>query len=173
MDLIHLIDSDPESGTKGELRFGAEGESGLCVDFTSGIATLRNVTARTADNANNNKKNNQETPNEKNPSKATTNSTYHSADSSTANADGTPAANNWCITLRIQKFELYNLGGHATPPFEESLGPEKQPRLRAASPAPYKTQASKKEDGTSAPASVPQIGEEALKKRIQGFGSNG
>ena len=165
MDLIHLTDSDPESGTKGGLRFGAEGESGLCVDFNSGIATLRNVTMSKEDDANNN----QEKPTEKKTSTAPKNSAYHSVDSSTANACEA-AAKNWETNLRIQKFKLYNLGGHATTPFEEQLA--EKPRLRTASPVPYRTQACIK--GASAPAtekpSVPQVGEEELKKRIQGFG---
>ena len=44
MDLIHITESDSESGTKGGLIFGAENGSGLFVDFDSGFATLRNVT---------------------------------------------------------------------------------------------------------------------------------
>lgn len=164
MDLIHLTDSDPESGTKGVLRFGAEGESGLYVDFNSGIATLRSVTTSKGDDASNNR----EKPSEKKTSTSPNNSAYHSVDSSAANA-GETTAKNWETTLRIQKLELYDLGGHATTPFEEQSA--EKPRLRAASPIPYRTQAYKK--GASAPAlatSVPQVGEEELKKRIQGFG---
>lgn len=164
MDLIHLTDSDPEIGTKGSLRFGAEGESGLYVDFIKGIATLKNAIMSEEDDANNNQGN----PSEKNPSKKPKDSAYHSVDSAANAAES--ATNNWETNLRIQKFELYDLGGHATAPFEENLA--EKPRLRAASPVPYRTHAYKK--GASAPAtkkpSVPQVGGEELKKRIQGFG---
>lgn len=155
MDLIHIINDDTKSGRKGGLRFGAEGGSGLCVDFDSGIATLKNVTTNKDDA-------NQDKPSEKpSPPK----SAYHSVNSS---ANTCNAANNWESSIRIQKLELYDLGGHATVPFEEQL-PEK-PRLRTASPMPYRKQVFKKGAAPVEKPSVPQVGEEELRKRIQGFG---
>ncbi|CAD6590268.1 MAG: hypothetical protein ASARMPREDX12_004235 [Alectoria sarmentosa] len=158
MDLIHVAESDSGSGTRGGLRFGAENGSGLFVDFDSGLAVLRNVTTNKGEA-------NQDKQSEK-PS--TPNSSYHSV--SPSNNEEKPA-NNWESRMRVQKFEIYDLGGHATAPFEEQLA--EKPRLRTASPKPYRMQAIK---GGAAPVqkvSEPRVGEEELRKRIKGFGSSG
>lgn len=155
MDLIHIIDDDIESGKRGGLRFGIEGESGLLVDFDTGIAKLRNVTASKHDA-------DQEKQTEKPP---TPNSAYHCI---SALANGGKPASAWETVMRIQKLEIYDLGGHATPPFEEQLA--EKPRLRTPSPKLRQMQVSK---GDAAPAekpSEPRVGEEELKKRIEGFG---
>lgn len=152
MDLIHIISGGTENGKEGGLRFGAEGGSGLFVDFDSGIATLRNVTTITEDAT-------QNTQSEKEPS--TPSSAYYSICPS---ADGDKPANNWETSMRVQKFEIYDLGGHATAPFEEELA--EKPQLRAASPLPYRKQVIK----VAEKPPMPQIGGEELRKRIQGFG---
>ena len=156
MDLIHVTNGDIGSRRAGGLRFGTEGGIGLFVDFDSGIAKLKNVITSTcgADH---------EQQGEKPPF---TNNVYHSI---SASMDGGELTSDWETVMRIQKLEIYDLGGHATPPFEEQLA--EKPQLRTPSPKPYRTQVFK---GGAAPAerpSEPQVGEEALKKRIQGFGS--
>ena len=155
MDLIHIIDDDKESGRKGGLRFGAEGGNGLCVDFDSGIATLRN-NATSKDGAIQDEASEKASP----PSSA-----YRSIDSS---ANEGKAANIWETSMRIQKLDLYDLGGHATVPFEEQLA--EKPRLRTASPEPYRQQVFVKGVTPVEKPSLPQVGEEELKRRIQGFG---
>ena len=166
MDLIHITLSDPESGTKGSLRFGPEGASGLTVDFDSGIATLRNITL-SKDEDTTHQEGNQNR--EKRPS-TPTGSTYRTISSSTTPGDN-PAKEDWATSLRIQKLTLYDLGGHATAPFEEQLAPK--PQLRAPSPEPYRKQVIK---GGTAPVpkiSEPHVGGEELKRRVKGFGSSG
>lgn len=166
MDLIHITISDPESGTKGSLRFGPEGASGLNVDFDSGIATLRNITP-SKDEDTTHQEGNQKR--EKGPS-TPTGSTYHTISPSTTPSDN-PAKEDWATSLRIQKLTLYDLGGHATAPFEEQLA--QKPQLRAPSPEPYRKQVIK---GGTAPVpktTEPHVGEEELKRRIKGFGSSG
>ena len=157
MDLIHIIDGDAKSGRKGGVRFGAEGGSGIFLDFDKGIATIRSLKA--AEN-----ETNQNTQSEK-PS--TPQTAYRSISTST-NGEGEPAS-EWETRLQIQKLELYDLGGHTTVPFEEQLAAK--PQLRTASPEPYQRQVS---TGGPAPAaakpSEPQVGDEELRKRITGFG---
>ena len=165
MDLIHITNSDAESSTKGSLRFGAEGASGLSVDFDSGIATLSNITPSKDEDTTNQEGNQRQ----KRPS-TPTGSTYHTVSAATPN-DGNPANEDWETSLRIEKLELYDLGGHATAPFEEQLA--QKPQLRAPSPEPYWKQVIK---GGTAPVpktSEPRVGEEELKRRIKGFGSSG
>lgn len=125
MDLIHITESDSESGTKGGLRFGAENGSGLFVDFDSGLATLRNVTT-----------NKDEAKQDKQSEKPSIlNSAYHFI-SPFKNEE--KLVNNWETRMRVQKLEIYALGGHATSSFEEQLA--EKPRLRTASPKPYRMQ---------------------------------
>ena len=164
MDLIHFNindDDNAKNGKKGGLRFGAEGGSGLYVDFDSGIATLSNITTITSKNDTDT---DQTTPSEKisNPI-----NTYHSS----ANAD-TTTTTNWTTSIRIANLSLYDLGGHATAPFEDQLVP--QPQLRSASPpVSYRAVGFNQGAGPIEKPSAPQVGEEELKKRIEGFGSGG
>ena len=158
IDLIHMTDSDAETGRKGGLKFGAEGGSGLFVDFDSGIATLRNVTT-------NKNEADQDKQSEKHSRPS---STYHSISSF---ANGGNPAEDWETSLRIQKLEIYDLGGHVTAPFEEQLA--EKPRLRTASPEPYRMQVIKQGAAPVSHVSEPQVGEEELRKRIKGFGSSG
>ena len=155
MDLIHIIDGDTERGRKGGLRFGPEDGSGLYVDFDSGIATFRNVTT-SKDGVVQDKQGGKLS----NPNNA-----YHSINSS---ANGGKAANSWGTSMQIQKLEIYDLGGHATAPFEEQLAGK--PQLHTASPEPYQPQAFNARAAPVEKPSVPQVGEEELKNRIQGFG---
>ena len=152
MDLIHIINGDTRGGRKGRLRFGVEGGSGLFVDFDSGIATMRSFNTIES-----------EANRDKQPSSH--NSVYHSTSPS---ANGDKPANNWETSLRIQKLDLYDLGGHATPPFEEQL--LEKPRLRTASPAPHRKQVSEGDAAPTEKPREPQVGEDELRKRIQGFG---
>ena len=129
MDLIHITNSDPERGTKGSLGFGAEGGSGLSVDFDTGIATLKSITSskdeRTSDREGNQSENR--------PAAPSSSSTYHTiSTSSTPN----PAKEDWSASLRISNLDLYDLGGYPTAPFEEQLA--QKPRLRSPSPEPYR-----------------------------------
>ena len=159
MDLIHIINDDTEIGRKGGLRFGAEGGSGLCVDFDSGIATLRNVTT-SEDGANQDKESGNVPP--------TPTSSYHAI---APPADRGHPAGNWSSSLSIQKFELYDLGGHATAPFQEQL--DEKARLPKPPPVPYPIQTFAKDADrptTEKPSAPPQVSEEELRKRIQGFG---
>lgn len=152
MDLIHVINGDAESGRKGGLRFGAEDGRGLSVDFDSGTATLRNVTT-IAQDATHLKQS------ERNPSPR--DSAYHSISPS---ANGEKHAGSRETSMRIRRLEIFDLGGHATAPFEEELA--EKPQLRSASPPPYRKQVIRVADVQP----KPQIGEEELRKRIQGFG---
>ena len=158
MDLIHIIDGDIETGRKGGLKFGTEGGSGLVVDLDSGIAKLRNVTT-SKDDAD------QALQNEKPP---TPNNAYHSI---SALANGGKPARDWETIMRIQKLEIYDLGGHATPAFEEQLA--EKPRLRTPSPRSQRTQVSKGGAAAAEKRSEPRVGKEELKKRIEGFGPSG
>lgn len=128
------------------------------MDFDNGIAKLRNVTTSKHDA-------DQEGQSEKPP---TPNNAYHSI---SALANGGKPASDWETIMRIQKLEIYDLGGHATPPFEEQLA--EKPRLRTPSPKTQRIQVSK---GGATPAeklSGPRVGEEELRKRIEGFGPSG
>ena len=160
MDLLHIIDGDTESGSKkGGLRFGPEKGSGLCVDFDSGVATLRNATAG-RDGAGRDKQGETLSP----PNSAA----YQSIRPSANGGDAAPDI--WETSMRIRKLELYDLGGHATAPFEEMLA--EKPQLRTASPEPYRPPVFDAGAG-AAPVqkpSVPRVGEGELKERIQGFG---
>ena len=144
MDLIHIINSDPERGKKGGLQFGAESGSGLFVDFETGTAALKSL--RESENAN--------------PS--TPSNTYDSL---------SPPTHDWETRLQIQKLEIYDLGGDATPPFEEQLVPK--PQLRTASPEPWGRQVITKSAASAARASEAEVGGVELKKRIMGFGGKG
>ena len=158
MDLIHVKNSDPESGTKGGLRFGAEGASGLSVDFDTGIATFRIITSSPGDG---NLSNRNEGP--PNPTCA-----YHTISSPTNERQ---PAEDQSTSLMVKRLEIYDLGGHATEPFEEQLA--KKPQLRTASPEPYRLQIIK---GGTAPLpkdSESGVGEDVLRARIEGFGSSG
>ena len=104
MDLIHIINRDPENGGKGALQFGPESGNGLFVDFDNATATLRSLPSPNS---------------EKDPS--THSNTYHSLPPPTS------ASNDWETHLQIQKLEIYDLGDEITPPFEEQLVPK--PRL--------------------------------------------
>lgn len=158
MDLIQIIDSESESKTKGGLRFGTAGGSGLSVDFDSGIATLRNDTTD-KDNTNQNKQSENPPP----PYSA-----YHSISPS---LDGAHPPYNFSTSMRAQKLSIYNLGGHATTPFEELLA--EKPRLRTVSPKPIRMQVIEKGAVPVPKVGEPRVGEEELRKRIQGFGSPG
>lgn len=154
MDLIQVIDADTANGTKGGLRFGAEEGTGLAVDFDTGIATLRNPPRPEKDA-------HQDQPSQEPPP---SNSAYHCISPPTTNGVDAAAARTWESRLRIRKLELYDLGGHATAPFEESL-PQK-PRLRDPSPpGPDGPQPAATEQPWK-----PWVGEDELKKRIEGFG---
>ena len=164
MDLIHLTNPDPKTGKKGGLRFGSEGESGLSVDFDTGIATLRNTPTSKPSASHTN------IPSEKEKASPPITSAYHTLNSpATANKNTT---DTWTTRVRIQTLNLYDLGGHATAPFEEQLA--QKPQLRTASPdMPERTQAFDQAAAPIEKASEPQVGEEVLKKRIQGFGPGG
>ena len=149
MDLIHVAAGHLDTGSKGSLSFGTEEKSGLSVDFDSGIATLRYVPST---------------------SRASSHSDLSTRDSG-AYSTITPSDNSWSSSLRIQTIDLYDLGGHATPPFEESLSPK--PRLRTPSPEPHRIQVFK---GGKAPAereAETRVDEEELRRRIEGFGVSG
>lgn len=157
MDLIHIINSDTESGKKGGLRFGAENGSGLFVDFDNGTATLECLPP-----PENGKDQSKQSPN---PSAHR--NTYHSI------SPPAQVSNDWETRLQIQKLEIYDLGGHATPPFEEQLVPKPQLRTASPSPEPYSRQVITKSAVSEAKASEPEVGGEELKKRIMGFGAGG
>ena len=152
-DLIHILTDDFKSVRKGSLRLGAEDGSGLFADFDSGIAGLKSVITSKEDIT-------QEPQSEKHPPPS---NAYHSINPLTP--DDKPACDRETV-MRIQKLEIYDLGGHATPPFEEQLA--QKPRLRTPSPAPYIAPVTKAER-----PSEPSVGEEELRKRIQGFGPSG
>ena len=158
MDLIHMLDGDIETGRRAGIRFGTEGGSGLVVDLDSGIAKLRNVTTSKHDA-------DQALQSEK-PS--TPRNAYRSI---SALANGCKPASAWEIIMRIQRLEIYDLGGHATPPFEEQLA--EKPRLRTPSPTLQRTQVSKGGAAAAEKRSEPRVGKEELKKRIEGFGPSG
>ena len=149
MDLIHIINSDPASGRKGGLQFGAENGSGLFVDFDNGTATLKSL--REPENA----------------SPSTPRNTYNSI------SPPTEVSNDWETRLQIQKLEIYDLGGEVTPPFEEQLVPKPQLRTASPWPEPYSRQTITKNAVSEAKASEPGVGGEELKKRIMGFGAGG
>ena len=153
MDLIHILSNNSESGKKCGLIFGAEGSSGLFADLDNGIATLKNITTDKDDT-------NQEPSSEKPPPP---NNAYHSI-SALSHAD--KPAKDWETVMRIQKLKIYDLGGHETPPFEEQLA--RKPRLRTPSPAPCRRPVAEVER-----ASEPKVGEEELRRRIQGYGASG
>lgn len=155
MNLIHIIDDDKENARKGGLRFGAEGGSGLLVEFDTGTATLRNFNAPE----------NEANQDEQSEKSSNPNSFYHSIGPSPNEGK---LANDWETSMRIQNFEVYDLGGHATVPFEEQL--TEKPRLRTATPDPHRKQVLKKDAAPSAKPSVPKVDGEELRKRIQGFG---
>lgn len=158
MDLIHIIDGDKENGMKGGLRFGQEGGSGLSVAFNTGTATLKNFSTPE------NEANHSQQSDDSSPPHS---SSYHSINPDAI--EDKPANNNWETSMRIQKFEIYDLGGHATVPFEEQLA--EKPRLRTASPEPLRTQVLlQKGTASTEKPSEPAVGGEELRKRIQGFG---
>lgn len=133
MDLIEITNSDPERGTKGSIRFGAEGASGLSVDLDNGTATFRSIASSTRDSTDR-------------ESVVKPISSYHTIDSSEA-----PAA-DWSSSLRVRNLSLYDMGGDAILPFEKQAPPPKT--------------------SYPAPPSVSEVGDEELRKRIQGFGSS-
>lgn len=150
MDLIHIAAGDLDAGSKGSLSFGTEGKSGLSVDFDSGIATLRHVPST---------------------NRASSSHSDLSTRGSSAYRTVTPSDRSWSSSLRIHTIDLYDLGGHATPPFEEQLSPK--PRLRTPSPEPHPIQVVK---GGKAPAekeAETRVDEEELRRRIEGFGVSG
>ena len=149
MDLIHIINSDTESRRKGGLQFGAENGNGLFVDFDNGTATLKHFHAP---------------ENEKDQSKQTVKPSTHS---SAYHSISPPAqvSTDWETRIEIRKLQIYDLGGHPTPPFEEQPVPKPQLRTVSSEPQIITT-------GTTPPAKVSEleVGEEELKKRIMGFG---
>ena len=158
MDLIHIIGDDQETGRKGGLRFGAEGGSGLVVDFDTGTATMRNSPAP----------GNEATQAQQSDGSSAPSSPYHSIGPSPNEGD---LAKVWKTSARIRNFEIYDLGGHATAPFEEQQAAK--PRLRDASPDPYRAEVFGEEAAPAATPSMRAVRGEELRKRIQGFGPSG
>lgn len=152
MDLINITDGDAETGRKGGVRFGAEGGSGLSVDFDTGIATLRSVHITEQ-----NKRENTEKQGEQSHGQ-TSGFAYTDLRALDGGAGG--PANEWETRMRIQKFEIYSLGGSlAKSSNEEAAG---APRISIDWKVAVPT-----------PPEPPQIGRDQLKKRIEGFGSVG
>ena len=137
MDLIHLINNDDD-----ETKSGKRGGLRFGVEGGSGLYVDFDSGVATLSNT----------------------SAQTSAPNNTYRSSGTTTT-NWTTSMRIEKLDLYDLGGHATAPFEEQLVPK--PRLRSASP-PVTYRAQRVEQ-----AAAPQVGVEELKKRIEGFGSGG
>ena len=142
MDLIHITANDAKTNTKGSLTFGAKDTTGLHVDFTNRTATLKNTTTTTPST----------------PTHPQQPATYHP----------TSPASDLETSLRIQHLEIYNLGGHATTPFEEQLA--EKPRLRTVSPKPSGIQVIRGGEAPAPPVSEPRVSEEELRRRIRGFG---
>lgn len=152
MDLAQITDS--------ELKFGAEEASGLRVDFTRGVATLKSVGSEqdSADLLT------------QSPDPSSLSSTYHTLEPS-ANSINPSHTQSWFSSLVIDKFEVYDLGGHATLPFEEQLYPK--PLLRTLTPEPQSTPVIKSEAPPETEKSMPRVDGWELKGRIIGFGSSG
>ena len=125
-DLINIIDSHAETGRKGGVRFGAEGGSGLSVDFDTGIATLRSV-----HNTEGNKRENTEKQGEQSHSQAS-GFTYTDISAFEEGAAGL-ANNEWETRMRVQRIEIYDLGGSVAKPFDEkaAAGAPRRSRLRS------------------------------------------
>ena len=165
MDLIHVATRNLDTGSKGSMRFGIEGASGLSVDFDTGIATLRNVPSNRASSSSSD-------TNSSNLSSTRNSSAYHTVTPPTQNPADRKA---WCSSLRVHTLELYDLGGHATPPFEETLVP--RPRLRRPSPEEIRirvvvrggTEKEKEKEGEA----ERRVEGGELRRRIEGFGGEG
>ena len=161
MDLISITDSDAETEMKGGVRFGAEGGSGLYLDFDTGIATLRSIHITKQ-----NKRENTEKQSEQSHSQT---SGFEYTDINALKEGAGGPANEWETEMRIQKFEIYDLGGSAAKRFNETAaGAPQIPRLRWKE---FKPQINKDLEGAVLTPPEPQIGRDELKKRIEGFGS--
>ena len=164
IDPINITDSDAETGRKGGVRFGAEGGSGLSVDFDTGIATLRSVHIKEG-----NKHGNTEKRVEQSRSQ---NSGFAYTDISASEEGAGGLAKEWETTMRIQRFEIYDLGGSVAEPFNEKAARAPQRwRLRSKKLEPQINKGL--EDAVLTPPPEPQVGKDELRRRIEGFGSVG
>ena len=111
MDLIHVAAGDLDTGSKGSVSFGTEGAGGLNVDFDNGIATLRHVPSTSPASS----------PSSLSSDDPCNRSTRDSSSPNCAYRTLTPDDESWSSSLRIDTLDLYDLGGHATPAFEEQL----------------------------------------------------
>ena len=157
MDLIHITAaSHLHPGSKGSLSFGSENASGLSVDFDTGVATLRNLPSNRVSSSDTDLS-------------TRTSCAYHAVTPSTIPAHQDKSCSS---SLRIHTLSLYDLGGHATAPFEEQMVPK--PRLRTPSPTLSRIEVVR--GGGAAPAvkeAEIRVDEEELRRRIEGFGGEG
>ena len=200
MDLVHVTAASElkKTGSKGKLRFGfgtGESASGLCVDFDTGIATLRYVPVGLGPPSCSDS--DTDTPSDLAPTSTRAlrssspdpdgASAYHTVTATVTPPAAGPVSSS---SLRIDTLSLYDLGGHATPPFEERMSPK--PRLRTLSPSSSpssmplhhhhirgsateteETEKEKEEEEETEKKAEAEtrVDEEELKKRIRGFGS--
>ena len=161
VDLIDITDSDAETERKGGVRFGAEGGSGLYVNFDTGIATLRSIHITEQNKRENTEKQGEQGHNQ-------TSGFVYTDISALKKGAGGPA-NEWETRMRIQKFEIYGLRGSVAKPINvKAAGAPQISRLSSKEPKP---QINKGLGGAVLTPPEPQIGRDQLKKRIEGFGS--
>ncbi len=163
MDLIHITDSNAETGKKGGLIFATEGQSGLSVDFETGIAILRSVPATKRNDSKDFEKQSEQSHSQ------TQGRGY--TDIASADAEARGQANEWETRMRVQKFEIYGLGGPVATPFDEKpAAVPRRPRLRSKE---VNVPINKGSEGTVLMPPEPEVGRDELKRRIEGFGFGG
>lgn len=163
MDLINITDSNAETGKKGGLVFGTEGQSGLSVDFDTEIAMLRSVPATKRNDSKDIEKQSEQSHSQ------TQECGYKDIISADAEAGG--QANEWETRMRVQKFEIYDLKGSVATPFDEKAAAvPRRPRLRSKE---VNLLINKGSEGAVLTPPEPEVGRDELKKRIEGFGSGG
>lgn len=161
MDLISITDSGTETGNKGGLRFGADGGSGLSVDFDTGIATLRSVSVTKGNESEDSEKQGEK-------SRGKTKGSPYTDISAMGEGAGGPA-DGWETRMRVHKLEIYDLGGSVAKPFDEKVPTVvRSPRLRSQQ---VTVQINKGSEGAVLTPPEPQVGRDELRKRIEGFGS--
>ena len=159
MDLISVIDSDAETGRKGGVRFGADGGSGLSVDFDTGIATLGSIPLSKENESEDTEKQDEQSHK----------SAYTDISAVEEEAEG--LADEWETSMRVQRFEIYDLGGSVARPFDENAAAvPRRSRLRSNEAKPHTKRPS---EGVLLTPPEPEVGRDELRKRIEGFGSGG
>ena len=164
-DLISIVNTGEKQDGKGELNLGEPGSTGLSVDFDTGTATMRSKPTAIDDPFLS------ETEVEEKQCDSPNNTYYD------IGREHNISTGAWETTMRIQKFEIFEVGGQWSKDLDsiESTNLQSQFPSRFHKEDPRRKRLAEEVERRAAAAwtarmQEPKVSNDVLKERIKGFG---